>query len=128
MTDYSQASEVVTETVEIPMIITFPTRGHNPVVEWEYFEFQCLCPVSQRHDQGVVKLRYAPKDRILESKSVRDYFMQWRNKRTWQEYVTHELAEVLFKAAEPKWLTVEIQWSPRGGIAAKTTAEFGDVD
>jgi 7-cyano-7-deazaguanine reductase len=128
MTDYSQASEVVTETVEMPVIITFTTRGHDTVVEWEYPEFQCLCPISQRHDQGVVKLRYAPRNRILESKSVRDYFMQWRNKRTWQEYVTDEIAEVLFKAAEPRWLTVEIQWSPRGGIAAKTCAKRGDMD
>ena len=126
MTDYSKAAEARIEIPEEVSLLTFPSREHIPFIEWEYPEFQSLCPVSERHDQGVVTIRYKPVNKILESKSVRDYLMMWRNRRNWQEYITEEIANLLFKTCEPVWLTVEIKWSPRGGIAAKTTSERGD--
>ncbi|NVM26919.1 MAG: GTP cyclohydrolase I, partial [Desulfobacterales bacterium] len=90
-------------------------------------EFQSLCPVSDRHDQGIVTIRYKPREKILESKSVRDYLMMWRNKRNWQEYITEEIADLLYKTCEPDWLTVTINWSARGGIVAKTMSKRGNV-
>jgi 7-cyano-7-deazaguanine reductase len=126
MTDYSKASEARIERPENVALISFPARGHTPLIEWEYPEFQSLCPVSERHDQGVITIRYKPKEKILESKSVRDYLMMWRNKRNWQEYITEEIADLLYKTCDPKWLTVTIIWAPRGGIAAKTRARRGE--
>jgi len=122
MTDYSKASDAAVEIPNGVTITTFPARGHAPLIELEYPEFQSLCPVSERHDQGVVTIRYKPGDKILEGKSLRDYLMMWRNKRNWQEYITEEIA------GEPEWLTVIINWSARGGILAKTTAERGKQD
>jgi len=52
VTDYSRASEAKVETPEGVSVITFPARGHNPLIEWEYPEFQSLCPVSEREDPG----------------------------------------------------------------------------
>jgi 7-cyano-7-deazaguanine reductase len=125
MTDYTRAAEVSVEKPEILSLLTFPAKNHRPVVEWEYPEFQSLCPVSERPDQGVVKIRYQPDNKILESKSVRDYLIAWRNKRNWQEYITEEIARLLYEACEPIWLTVDIRWSSRGGILARTISERG---
>jgi len=125
MTDYSNASDVDVEAPEDSKVVTIAARGHGPFVEWRYPEFQSLCPVSERHDQGVVTIRYKPKDSILESKSVRDYLMSWRNKKNWQEYITEEIADSLFKACRPVWLTVTIDWCARGGIQAKTISVRG---
>lgn len=127
MTDYSKAGEAETEIPEKFELITFPTEGYRPIIEWGYPEFQCLCPISERHDQGIVRIKYEPNEKILESKSVRDYLMLWRNKKNWQEYVTEEIADVLYKYCDPNWLLVEIEWSPRGGIMAKTISKRGDV-
>ena len=126
MTDYSKASEAVVEIPEGVKLLTFPARGHSPLIEWEYPEFQSLCPVSERHDQGVVTILYKPKEKILESKSVRDYLMMWRNKKNWQEYITEEIADLLFRACEPDWLTVTIDWVARGGIFATTISRRGN--
>ena len=126
MTDYTKASDAQVETPEAVNLLTVPARSHTPVIEWEYPEFQSLCPVSERHDQGILVLQYQPRDKILESKSVRDYLILWRNKKNWQEYITEEIASLLYETCEPAWLTVTIIWSPRGGIAAKTTARKGD--
>jgi len=53
--------------------------------------------------------------------------MMWRNKRNWQEYITEEIADLLYKTCEPDWLMVTINWSARGGIVAKTTSKRGNV-
>ncbi|MFW6147727.1 MAG: hypothetical protein ACOC6B_04970 [Thermodesulfobacteriota bacterium] len=126
MTDYSKASEAAVETPEEVTFTTIPAKGHTPLIEWEYPEFQSLCPVSERHDQGVVTIRYQPKEKILEAKSVRDYLMMWRNKKNWQEYITQEIADLLYQACEPYWLMVTITWSSRGGIVAKTSVQKGN--
>jgi 7-cyano-7-deazaguanine reductase len=128
MTNYSKASEAIVEIPDGVKLITLPARGHIPLIEWEYPEFQSLCPVSERHDQGVVTMRYKPKEKILESKSVRDYLMMWRNTRNWQEYITEEIADLLYSTCEPDWLTVTIKWSARGGIVATTTSKRGNVE
>ncbi len=125
MTDYSKAKDASIETVEGYVFDTIPAKGHAPVVQWEYPEFQSLCPVSGRHDQGTLVITYQPKNLLLESKSVRDYLSAWRNKSIWQEYVTDIIAQDLFNAIKPVWLEVEIQWTPRGGIFATTTSRKG---
>jgi 7-cyano-7-deazaguanine reductase len=127
MTDYNKASEACVEIPEGVTLLTFPAKGHTPLVEWVFPEFQSLCPVSERPDQGVVTICYKPKKRILESKSVRDYLIMWRNKKNWQEYLTEEIASLLYETCEPTWLTVTIKWSSRGGILAKTTSERGNL-
>ncbi len=127
MTDYSDAASAKTEIPEDYTFDTIPAREHRPIIDWVYPEFQSLCPVSNRHDQGTVKIRYQPQDTILESKSVREYLMLWRNKQNWQEYIAEEIANALFEAVEPLWLVVEIEWAPRGGIFAKTVSQRGDI-
>ncbi|WP_455391592.1 hypothetical protein [[Eubacterium] cellulosolvens] len=127
MTDYSKAKDAETEVPKKILLTTFPSRGHTPVIEWEYPEFQCLCPVSERHDQGIVRIKYLPDEKILESKSVRDYLSSWRTLKSWQEYVTEEVAEVLSNSCEPRWLVVEIEWASRGGIISKTISKRGDI-
>jgi NADPH-dependent 7-cyano-7-deazaguanine reductase QueF len=65
MTDYSTSSEAKVETPEGVTLITFPARNHSPLIEWEYPEFQSLCPVSERHDQGVITIQYNEPDWLI---------------------------------------------------------------
>ncbi|MCX7680172.1 MAG: preQ(1) synthase [Spirochaetes bacterium] len=120
MTDYSRAHEALIEKVENYSFDTIPFQGRNIEIVWEYPEFQSLCPLSERHDQGTLIIRYAPRGLLLESKSVREYLRLWRNKKIWQEYVTDEIATALFNAINPEWIEVKISWAARGGIYATT--------
>ena len=127
MTDYSKAADAEVEKPENYSFDTIPSHGHGIEIEWTYPEFQSICPISERHDQGTLTIRYRPKFRLLESKSVRDYLRLWRNMRNWQEYITNEIADAFFHAIEPEWLTIEIEWTPRGGIYARTVSRKGNV-
>ncbi|HON78968.1 MAG TPA: NADPH-dependent 7-cyano-7-deazaguanine reductase QueF [Spirochaetota bacterium] len=125
MTDYSNAASAKTEKPENFVFDSIPVTSHNLVIEWVYPEFQSICPISERHDQGTVTISYKPKDKLLESKSAREYLRSWRNLKCWQEYVTEEIAEALWNAIEPEWLQIEIEWTSRGGIYARTRSTKG---
>ena len=126
MTDYSDAGSVKIEKPENYKFDILPVKGHDLAVEWVYPEFQSICPVSGRHDQGTLKLTYKPKEKLFESKSVRDYLRLWRNLSIWQEHVTEEIADILYRTADPVGLVIEIEWTPRGGIYARTISRKGD--
>jgi len=117
-----QAKTQVPDNVELT---TFPSNGKGTLVELTYPEFQSLCPISGRHDQGTVRIQYITDEKIMETKSVRDYLASWRTVRNWQEYITEEIAEKIYRNCGPKWLKVEIQWAPRGGVFSRTEAERG---
>jgi 7-cyano-7-deazaguanine reductase len=127
MTDYSKAASAKTEIPENYKFDFIPAKNIRTIIIWEYPEFQSICPISERHDQGTVIIKYKPKDKILESKSMRDYLTLWRNKKNWQEHVTDEIADAVDKAIEPAGLIVEIKWAPRGGIFATTISRRGDI-
>jgi len=101
MTDYTKASDAQVETPEAVNLLTFPARSHTPVIEWEYPEFQSLCPVSERHDQGILVLQYQPRDKILESKSVRDYLILWRNKKNCRSISPKKLPVYYMRPVSP---------------------------
>lgn len=126
MTDYSRAHEAAIEKVENYSFDTIPSHGKKVEVRWVYPEFQSLCPLSERHDQGTLTIHYVPREHFLESKSVREYLRLWRNKKIWQELVTDEIATALYNAIEPEWLVVEISWAARGGIYATTISRRGN--
>jgi 7-cyano-7-deazaguanine reductase len=126
MTDYSKASGAELEKPEKFKFDFIPVKSHNLFIEWEYPEFQSICPISGRHDQGTLTLRYRPREKLLESKSMREYLSLWRNLHNWQEQVTEEIADALYKALEPAALELVIEWAPRGGIFARTISAKGE--
>ena len=126
MTDYSNASAAELQKPENYKFDFIQVRKHNLFIEWVYPEFQSICPVSGRHDQGTLTLKYEPREKLLESKSMREYLSAWRNLHNWQEQVTEEIADALFKALDPVALEVEIEWTSRGGIFARTISKKGE--
>jgi 7-cyano-7-deazaguanine reductase len=126
MTDYSNASGANLEKPGGFKFDFIPVENHNLFIEWVYPEFQSICPISGRHDQGTLTLKYRPVKKLLESKSMREYLSLWRNLHNWQEQVTEEIADALYKALEPDALEVKIEWAPRGGIFARTVSKKGE--
>jgi 7-cyano-7-deazaguanine reductase len=126
MTDYSNASAADLEKPDKFKFDFIPVKSHNLFIEWVYPEFQSICPISGRHDQGTLTLRYKPREKLLESKSMREYLSLWRNLHNWQEQVTEDIADAIYKALEPVALELKIEWAPRGGIFARTISKKGE--
>jgi len=83
-------------------------------------EFTSVCPISGLPDFGRITIRYVPKDKIVELKSLKYYLLQYRSVGIFYEHVVNRILEDLVGALKPKFMEVVGTFSARGGIT--TTA------
>lgn len=114
-------SSMSTSTIE-----TFP----NPRPEREFEiaidcpEFTSMCPKTGLPDFGVIRIRYVPDARCIELKSLKYYLLEFRNKGIFYESVTNQILDDLVGACAPRRMTVIGDFTARGGITTKVTAEY----
>jgi len=82
-------------------------------------EFNCVCPRTNLPDFGVINISYIPNKLIVELKSLKLYIVGFRNVGIFHEHVTNKILEDFSKACKPKKISVEGNFSPRGGIKTK---------
>jgi 7-cyano-7-deazaguanine reductase len=93
-----------------------PHTGALFLVRFTAPEFTSICPVTGQPDFGVLVLDYAPKDWIVESKSLKLFLQSFRNHGAFHEDCTLGVAKRVIEAIEPTWLRVGGYWNPRGGM------------
>jgi 7-cyano-7-deazaguanine reductase len=93
-----------------------PAPARPYVVRFAAPEFTSLCPVTGQPDFAHLVIDYAPRARILESKSLKLFLGSFRNHAAFHEACTLEIARRIMAAARPRWLRVAGYWYPRGGI------------
>lgn len=94
------------------------------VYETEPGEFSALCPFSGLPDYGTVRVEYVPGDWILELKSLKYYFISWRDIGVTQEDVTGYIFEDVWAPLDnADFLTVETTYNVRGGITTTCTVD-----
>ncbi len=105
---------------------TFPNRhpGRPYVVTLSCPEFTCLCPVTGQPDFARLTIRYVPKERILESKSLRLYLWSFREEGHFHEHVTNRILDDLVAALDPRSCEVIGRFNVRGGIAITVEARY----
>ncbi len=87
-------------------------------------EFTSMCPKTGLPDFGVIRIRYVPADRCLELKSLKYYLLEFRNKGIFYEAATNQILDDLVAACTPQRMTVVGDFTARGGITTRVTAEY----
>lgn len=109
-----------------PELIVFP----NPYPERDYEiahvnpEFTSVCPVTGLPDFGEIAVRFVPDKLCVELKSLKYYFISFRNRGIFYEAVINEILEDLVTAMEPRWIEVTGKFSTRGGLHSNVVAKF----
>ena len=107
-------------------IETFP----NPRPEREFEiaidcpEFTSMCPKTGLPDFGVIRIRYVPDAKCIELKSLKYYLREFRNKGIFYESATNQILDDLVAACAPRRMTVVGDFTARGGITTRVTADF----
>lgn len=97
-------------------------RVPNPHPETLYLtrftapEFTSICPVTGQPDFAHLVIDYAPKDWLVESKSLKLLLTSYRNHGAFHEDCTIDIAKRIAGLIEPAWLRIAGYWYPRGGI------------
>ena len=95
---------------------TFLNPGVNEVT-LECIEFTSLCPVTGQPDYGKLKIIYTPKEKCVESKSLKLYLGMYRQFGGFAEKITQKIYWDLFQTLDPIHLKVVSKFSYRGGIS-----------
>ena len=87
-------------------------------------EFTSVCPKTGLPDFGEIRITYVPADLCLELKALKYYMQSFRNRGIFYEAVTNEILDTLVAACSPRRMSVEGDFTPRGGIKTVVTASY----
>ena len=109
----------------LPEIETWPNQYRTGyVIEIVMPEFTSVCPRTGLPDHGKLTLRYTPDRLCLELKSLKLYTLAYRNLGIFQENVVNRMLADVVRAARPVAATLEGEFTPRGGVYTKITANW----
>lgn len=112
--------EAVLETVPNPH------PGTLYLVRFTCPEFTCLCPITGQPDFAHFVIDYVPRERIVESKSLKLYLASFRNHGSFHEACTVGIGKRLVEVLDPLWLRIGGYWYPRGGIPIDVFWQTGE--
>ena len=93
-------------------------------IDLNFPEFTCICPKTGLPDFAVIEIRYCPDKVCLELKSLKYYFISYRDVGIFHEHLVNKILEDIVKACNPRWAEVKGIVNSRGGIQTTVTAEY----
>ena len=96
------------------------------VVRFDCPEFTTLCPKTGQPDFGHIFISYIPRERMVESKSLKLYLFSFRNHGDFHEDCVNIIMKDLRKLMNPRYIEVEGRFMPRGGISIHPFSNWGD--
>jgi len=106
-------------------------RWPNPAPERPYLismdipEFTCLCPRSGYPDFALIKIRYQPREFVVELKSLKLYINGYRDRPISHEAAANQILDDLVSLLDPRWMRVIADFTVRGNIKTVVRAEHG---
>ncbi len=87
-------------------------------------EFTCVCPKTGLPDFATIFIDYTPDKDCLELKSLKEYFISYRNVGIFHEHLVNKILDDIVKTCKPRYAKVVGDINVRGGIKATVSAEF----
>jgi 7-cyano-7-deazaguanine reductase len=105
---------------------TFPNQYPEREYEIEITcpEFTAVCPKTGQPDFGTILITYVPAAVCVELKSLKLYLFEFRNRGIFYEHAVNAILDDLVSACWPRRMKVVGQFSPRGGITTKVSANY----
>ncbi|MBU1026101.1 MAG: preQ(1) synthase [Candidatus Margulisbacteria bacterium] len=97
----------------------YSDRDYN--IHLEFPEFTCVCPKTGLPDFAKIIIDYVPDKGCVELKSLKEYFIYYRNVGIFHEHLTNKILEDFVAACKPRSAKIVAEMNVRGGI--KTTVE-----
>jgi len=107
------------------LLETFPNAAQHReyTTEFIFNEFSSLCPKTGQPDFATISIRYSPKKLCIETKSLKLYFLSFRQAGAFMETIVNNMLDELVQVCEPQWMVITGDFNVRGGTAIKVVAE-----
>ena len=93
-----------------------PETGRRYDIEFTCPEWTALCPRSGFPDFGTIHIKYQPREKIVELKSLKLYINSYRNKHIFHEGAVNLILTDLVAAIDPWRMEVMGDFNVRGNI------------
>jgi len=87
-------------------------------------EFTSLCPKTGQPDHAKLEIVYVPNELMVESKTLKEYLVSFRNHGEFHEDCINRIANDLFELMKPKYVRVYGDFAPRGSLAIRPMVEL----
>jgi len=120
--DYVDESHIDADLLEV-----FDFNSPEQYIKTETDEFSAVCPFSGLPDISYVKIEYFPTGgKCVELKSLKYYFVSFRNVGIYQEAATKRIYSDLQEILKTDRLAITTLYNIRGGF--ETTCVEGSLD
>lgn len=93
-------------------------------IEIKSEEFTCLCPDKRNQpDFATINISYIPDKSLVELKSLKYYFVGYRDLEIYHERATNKILDDLYEILKPRYICVLGEWNKRGGIKTDVYVE-----
>lgn len=100
----------------------YPDREYN--INLVFPEFTAICPKTGLPDFGTITIDYTPDLHCLELKSLKEYFLAYRNLGIFHENVVNRILDDILLAADMRRAAVTVVYGPRGGIVTTVSRQY----
>lgn len=118
---------VLSEEPQPELLIRLPNQySETPyIVETTTKEFTSLCPLNlAQPDYATITLRYMPLLWCIELKSLKFFYVSFRQVPIFHEAVPALMLKSLYELLEPVFMEVVGEFSTRGGISTTVRASY----
>ncbi len=99
-------------------------RDRDYTIEIANLEFTSVCPKTGLPDFGTIGVTYIPDQQCVELKSLKEYFLFYRDVGIFHEHVVNKILEDFVKACRPRKAEVVGDFNIRGGIKTVVRASY----
>lgn len=112
--------------LETPSIETWENQysHRNYTIEITNLEFTAVCPKTGLPDFATICITYVPDQQCVELKSLKEYFMFFRDIGIFHEHVINKVLEDFVAACQPQQAEVVGDFNIRGGIKTVVRANY----
>jgi 7-cyano-7-deazaguanine reductase len=115
------------QTYDPSVLETFANKhtGRDYFVKFNCPEFTSLCPITGQPDFATVYISYVPREKMVESKSLKLYLFGFRNRGDFHEDCVNIIMNDLIDLMDPAYIEVFGKFLPRGGISIDPYCNYG---
>lgn len=126
---YSGLQDTIRE-MQTPNIETFKNEYSDKdyVIEVTNPEFTAICPKTGLPDFGTIQITYTPDEQCVELKSLKEYFLFYRDVGIFHEHVVNKILADFVAACNPRRVEIVGDFHIRGGIKTVVRANYERED
>ena len=91
-------------------------------------EFTAICPKTGLPDFGTIQISYIPDEQCVELKSLKEYFLFYRDVGIFHEHVVNKILVDFVAACNPRRVEIVGDFHVRGGIKTVIRANYDRED